>query len=143
MDFKPAVETVLREKYVDFSGRAPRSEFWWFILFVFIVSAILSALDMALFSGMLEEIGPLSLIFTLITLIPAIAVTTRRLHDVDRSGWWQLLLFLPLIGFIVIVWWAVQKGTEGPNRFGPDPLAPVALRDEPEEMVTKIPPSGH
>ncbi len=123
MDFKPAVETCLREKYVDFTGRAMRSEFWWFVLFIFIVSAILSLIDGALFSGVMGEIGPLSAIFSLITLIPAIAVTARRLHDVGRTGWWQLLFFLPVIGFLVILYWTVQKGTDGSNDYGADPLA--------------------
>ncbi|MAM62121.1 DUF805 domain-containing protein [Maritimibacter sp. UBA3975] len=121
MDMKTAVETVLREKYVEFNGRAQRAEFWWFVLFIFVVSAILSLIDAALFEGVLQDIGPLSAIFTLITLIPAIAVTARRLHDVGRSGWWQLLFLLPVIGFLVILFWAVQKGTDGPNDFGPDP----------------------
>ncbi|MGR3363884.1 MAG: DUF805 domain-containing protein [Maritimibacter harenae] len=123
MDMKTAVQTVLREKYVEFNGRARRSEFWWFILFVVIVSAILSLIDTALFEGVLQDIGPLSAIFSLITIIPSIAVTARRLHDIGRSGWWQLLFLIPLIGFIVIVYWAAQKGTDGPNEYGPDPLA--------------------
>lgn len=126
MDMKTAVETVLREKYVEFNGRARRAEFWWFILFVFVVSTILSLIDMALFEGVLQDIGPLSAIFTLITLIPAIAVTARRLHDVGRSGWWQLLFLLPVIGFLVILFWAVQKGTDGPNEYGRDPLGGTA-----------------
>ncbi|WP_288929491.1 DUF805 domain-containing protein [uncultured Maritimibacter sp.] len=126
MDMKTAVETVLRDKYVEFNGRARRAEFWWFILFVFVVSTILSLIDMALFEGVLQDIGPLSAIFTLITLIPAIAVTGRRLHDVGRSGWWQLLFLLPVIGFLVILFWAVQKGTEGPNDYGRDPLGGTA-----------------
>lgn len=126
MDMKTAVETVLRDKYVEFNGRARRAEFWWFILFVFVVSTILSLIDMALFEGVLQDIGPLSAIFTLITLIPAIAVTARRLHDVGRSGWWQLLFLLPVIGFLVILFWAVQKGTEGPNDYGRDPLGGTA-----------------
>ncbi|MBL6427139.1 MAG: DUF805 domain-containing protein [Maritimibacter sp.] len=126
MDMKIAVETVLRDKYVEFNGRARRAEFWWFILFVFVVSTILSLIDMALFEGVLQDIGPLSAIFTLITLIPAIAVTARRLHDVGRSGWWQLLFLLPVIGFLVILFWAVQKGTDGPNEYGRDPLGGTA-----------------
>ncbi|MBV7377361.1 DUF805 domain-containing protein [Maritimibacter dapengensis] len=123
MDLKPAVETALREKYTDFSGRAMRSEFWWFVLFVFIVSAILSLIDTMLFSGVLEDIGPLNAIFSLIMLIPSIAVTARRLHDIGKSGWWQLLFLIPIIGFLIIIWWAATKGDDGPNEYGPDPLA--------------------
>lgn len=121
MDMKTAVQTVMREKYVEFKGRAPRSEFWYFMLFVFVVSAVLSLLDMALFEGVMGDAGPLSTIFTLIVLIPALAVTARRLHDVNRSGWWQLLFLLPVIGFLVILYWAVRPGTPGDNDYGPPP----------------------
>jgi uncharacterized membrane protein YhaH (DUF805 family) len=127
MDMKTAVETVLREKYVDFKGRAQRAEFWWFILFVFVVSIILSLIDMALFEDVLQDVGPLSAIFTLITIIPSIAVTARRLHDTGKSGWWQLLFLLPVIGFLLILFWAVQKGDDGANKYGPDPKSGPAI----------------
>jgi uncharacterized membrane protein YhaH (DUF805 family) len=64
-------------------------------------------------------------LFGLATILPGIAVAARRLHDVDRSGWWLLLNFIPLIGWIVLLVWFCTRGTEGPNRFGPDPMGSV------------------
>jgi uncharacterized membrane protein YhaH (DUF805 family) len=93
-------------KYIDFSGRASRPEFWWFMLFNVILAVL---------TGWIDFVGPL---ISLALLLPNIAVGVRRLHDTDRAGWWYLLAFVPLIGAIVlIVFWA-QKGTPGPNRFG-------------------------
>lgn len=123
MNFKSAVNTCLRDKYVDFSGRAGRSEFWYFVLFIFVVSLVLSVVDSLFFADVLSGIGPVSTIFSLITLIPSIAVTARRLHDVGRSGWWQLLMLIPVIGLLVILFWAVQKSKEGENPFGPAPAS--------------------
>ena len=66
-------------------------------------------------------------LFGLVTIIPNIAIAIRRLHDLDRTGWWILLGFIPLIGWIILLIWYVTKGTDGPNRFGPDPLATLAI----------------
>lgn len=123
MDLKQAVETGFR-KYVVFSERACRSEFWYWTLFIWIVGIVLSIVDSALFSPMpVDGSGPLSGLFSLAVLIPNIAISVRRLHDLDKSGWWLLLIFIPLIGIIILIIWFVGRGTEGANRFGPDPLA--------------------
>lgn len=124
MDFTTAVRTVLG-KYVVFSGRAQRSEYWWFALFSFGTSVILSFIDGILFgfgSGG-QSVGVLSGLFSLAVLLPSIGVAVRRLHDLDKSGWWLLLIFIPLLGFLVLLFFFVQRGTTGANRFGPDPLA--------------------
>lgn len=96
MDFITAVKTCF-QKYFDFSGRARRSEFWWWMLFSLVVSFALMLVDIALFSGPVEDIGPFETTFSLITLFPTLAVTARRLHDTDRSGWWQILPLAPAI----------------------------------------------
>lgn len=96
MGFQDAVATCFR-KYFHIRGRAQRSEFWWWTLFIVIASIVLSILDVLLFEGMVEEFSPLDTIFSLITLIPWITVTARRLHDIDRSGWWQLLPLAPAL----------------------------------------------
>ncbi|WP_424944722.1 DUF805 domain-containing protein [Aliiroseovarius crassostreae] len=106
---------------MTFHGRAIRSEYWWFSLFLIVVSLVLTGVDAMVF-GYGEIFSPLSDLFGLATLLPAIAVTARRLHDIDRSGWWMLIGIIPLIGWIIMIYWLVQKGTEGPNRFGPDPF---------------------
>jgi uncharacterized membrane protein YhaH (DUF805 family) len=106
---------------VNFSGRASRSEYWYWILFIVIADIVAAIIDQAL--GMQLVTG----LFGLVTIIPNIAIAIRRLHDLDRTGWWILLGFIPLIGWIILLIWYVTKGTDGPNRFGPDPLATLGL----------------
>jgi uncharacterized membrane protein YhaH (DUF805 family) len=105
MTFAESIKTCF-SKYADFNGRASRSEFWWWVLFVFLASAVLSIVHSAL-SGL----------FSLAVLLPNIAVGARRLHDTDRSGWLQLVAIIPLIGWLLLIYWCVQEGKE-PNRFG-------------------------
>lgn len=91
--------------YFDFAGRAGRSEFWYFVLFYTVVCLVLTLIDIAL----LGEDGILfSGIFALVMLIPSISVTVRRLHDIDRSGWWTLLWIVPVIGWGVMIYWHCQ-----------------------------------
>lgn len=91
MTFQESIR-VCFSKYADFNGRAGRSEYWWFILFIVIVSLATSMVGSVL-SGL----------FSLGTLLPSIAAATRRLHDTNRSGWWQLILIVPVIGAIVLI----------------------------------------
>ena len=106
-------------QYADFSGRARRSEYWYFLLFSLIICIGLALIDRLLnFSA-----GILSSIFVLVTLIPSIAVGVRRLHDTDRSGWWMLICLVPLIGGIVLLVFCVQDSQTGSNRFGENPKA--------------------
>ncbi len=111
-------------KYAQFSGRARRSEFWWFALFLVLASLVTEVIDSRILGFRWPEYttGPIAGLFSLATIIPAIAVGVRRLHDTDRSGWWHLLIFIPVIGWIVlIVFWATA-GKKGDNRFGLDPI---------------------
>ena len=113
MNFFDAIK-ICFVKYTNFSDRASRSEFWLFFLFTFIVSAMLTVVDPAPFA-------PASVIFTLATIIPSTAVMVRRLHDVNRSGWWYFVMFT-IIGIIPFVYWLCKKGGEGDNRFGIKPF---------------------
>lgn len=126
MNFQQAVRNVF-SNYATFNGRARRAEYWWWALFSVLASLALGILDGAIFGrsmmGHMDGDGPLGAVFALLTLLPSIAVGVRRLHDIDRSGWWLLIIFVPLIGLIVLLVWACTKGTTGDNRFGPDPLA--------------------
>ena len=122
MDFTTAVKTGL-SKYVTFSGRAARSEFWYFILFTIVAYIPALLIDIFLFNG--RPILYYLCLFGL--LLPGIAVSSRRLHDIDKSAWWLLLGFVPLVGAIVLIVWYCQRGTVGPNQFGPDPLPASAL----------------
>lgn len=104
MTFVESISTCFK-KYADFSGCASRSEFWWWALFSFVAALVL---------GFISEW--VSGIFSLATLIPYLAVGARRLHDVDRSGWWQLIALIPLIGWIILIIWFATEGKQ-PNRF--------------------------
>ncbi len=118
MDFQTAVRTVLQQKYADFNGRAPRSEYWWFVLAYAIAYVVL-----AVIGSILGRIGMfLPLLLALAVFIPAIAVSIRRLHDVDKSGWWLLIALVPFVGGLILLYFTVQRGTIGPNQFGEDPL---------------------
>lgn len=109
MTFKESLEACFN-KYIDFSGRASRSEYWWFVLLGFGLSFI-------------PVIG---WILRLVILLPSLAVQVRRLHDMDRSAWWLLLLVPPItiIGVIILLIMSIFPGTPGPNRYGPDPMLP-------------------
>lgn len=117
MDFAQAVKTCLN-KYANFSGRAQRSEYWYFFLFMVIVNIVASVLDSIIFGDM----PLLYLIATLALIVPSIAAGARRLHDTDKSGWWLLLGLIPVVGVIVLIVFFCQRGTVGPNQFGLDPL---------------------
>jgi uncharacterized membrane protein YhaH (DUF805 family) len=120
-------ETIAKcfSNYVTFSGRAPRSEFWWFMLFVILGNAVLNVVDSILFGRAVDgqSVSVLGALFSLAVLLPWISVSVRRLHDVDRSGWWYLLVLIPLIGTLILIFaFYIHRGTPGPNRFGADPL---------------------
>lgn len=100
---------VCFSKYADFNGRAPRAEFWWWILFNFIASLILS------FIPIVGWIADLALI------IPTLAVSWRRLHDIGKGGGWWFITFIPLVGSILYIIWCAKEGEPHPNRFGPNP----------------------
>src|SRR5262245_30143130 len=109
------------QNYVNFTGRAARSEFWYWVLFNLIVEVVTEVIDYIAFPG--TVVSPFSSLASLALLLPNLAVAARRLHDTDRSGWFLLLAFIPLIGIIILIVWWCQQGSAGPNRFGPDPLA--------------------
>jgi len=121
MTFGNALQVCLKEKYVDFNGRARRSEYWWFALFTWAGTIFLSFIDNLVF-GVDASVSILSSIWGLAILLPSLAVGVRRLHDLEKSGWWLLLSLIPLIGFLVLLFWFVKQGTDGQNRFGADPL---------------------
>jgi uncharacterized membrane protein YhaH (DUF805 family) len=115
---------VLRQ-YVDFNGRARRTEYWMFALFTIIISIVLGLLDLMLGLTFVEGTtsGWLGLIYGLATLLPSLGVGVRRLHDTGRSGWWLLIGLVPLVGAIVLIVFLAQPGNPGSNAYGPDPKA--------------------
>jgi uncharacterized membrane protein YhaH (DUF805 family) len=117
MNMIEAVKAVF-SNYATFSGRARRAEYWWFVLFSLIVSIVLALLT----GDPSRGTGLIGAIWSLATFIPSIAVGVRRLHDIDRTGWWLLICFIPLIGWIVLIVFFASRGQIGPNRFGADPI---------------------
>ena len=122
MNFFEAVKSAF-SKYGTIAGRSLRSEYWYFQLFLMIGILVSSIIDVSIV-GMEQalSVGPVYVIFSLATFIPQIMVAVRRLHDVDKSGWWMLIIFT-IIGIIPFLYWMCKKGDEGENRFGPYPLA--------------------
>jgi uncharacterized membrane protein YhaH (DUF805 family) len=112
MTFTEAVKAVYSD-YANFSGRARRSEYWWWALYMLITGVVLALID----GG-----GVLSGLWSLAHLLPGLGVAVRRLHDIDRSGWWFLVGLIPLVGAIVLIVFFATRGTPGPNRFGEDPI---------------------
>ena len=114
-------------KYGVFGGRARRKEYWYFVLFNIIINIVLAVIDVATGSFSAEVgIGLLGGIYGLAVLIPNVAVTVRRLHDTDHSGWWLLIPLIPIIGAIVLFVFAVQDSNAGENKYGPSPKAAEA-----------------
>ena len=119
-----AVSTVLLKKYATFNGRAGLSEYWWYFLFILLGNLVFSSIDSFLgttagfmYQGNIEvKTSLFNGIFSLLTLIPSIAVATRRLHDVNKSGWWQLLM-LTIIGIFPLIYWLLKKPIDEGNRF--------------------------
>jgi len=93
-------------KYATFSGRASRSEYWWFMLFVGLICLAVSFFDQILYG-----------ITYLALSIPSLAVGIRRLHDTDRNGWWYLLVIIPIVN-LLLIYWDCQKGTDHINQYG-------------------------
>ena len=131
--------SVLRDRYAQFTGRARRTEFWMFVLVNFIVSLVLGFV-----LGMIHMTA-ISYLYSLAVFIPSIALTARRLHDIDKSGWWQLIGIIPIIGWIVMIVWCAKEGQPTDNKYGPNPKAmsaaasPAAPTASPTESPTASP----
>lgn len=123
MSFTEAVKTVLG-KYTDFTGRARRSEFWYWALFEFLIGAVFGVL-VTILGGQNSFLGGLvNVLFCLIELallIPSLAVIWRRLHDVGKSGVYFLFILIPLVGAILLLVWYCQDSQSGENEYGPNP----------------------
>lgn len=133
MSFAEAVKTCF-SKYVDFTGRASRPEYWWFVLSYVIAYFVALFFDLA--------VGTTAVLTTLVGLVyflPMLAAGVRRLHDTGHSGWWLLISLVPLVGPIVLIVFLASAGEPGPNRYGPSPgRAPYA----PGAIPPPPPPRG-
>jgi len=119
---------IIKNKYAQFSGRASRSEFWYFALFYVILAFIVVLIDTLVINPMLGETasesaqgGILQLVVALALLIPSISIAIRRLHDIGKSGWWLLIPLVPVIGTLVLLYFYIVDSESGSNRFGTNP----------------------
>jgi uncharacterized membrane protein YhaH (DUF805 family) len=123
MSFAEAVKSFW-SRYTMFKGRSRRSEYWFIQLFLIITNLAAAAIDLALMGGDVDRFiangggGILGLIWILVTILPALAVLVRRLHDTDRSGWWALIGLIPLVGGVVLFVFSVLDSTAGENQYG-------------------------
>lgn len=115
--FEQAVRSAIQVHYCDFKGRASRSEFWWFELFTLILSAIISAFGV--FST--SVVSVLQTIVGLALFLPSLGLCVRRLHDINKSGWFVLLAFIPIVGAIILIIWWCKESEMQPNQYGPVP----------------------
>lgn len=111
------------KNYANFSGRDTRQQYWMFYLFYIIFVVVFGFVD-----PLIGAVGLLNGIFILVSIIPSVALATRRLHDIGKSGWWQLLALIPVVGSIVLLVFLVKQGDPGENQFGPNPLNDVNIK---------------
>ena len=116
MTFSSAVANLFKSYYV-FAGRAGRPEFWYSTLFWFVSIFLLRFVDSVAF----ERGALFAPLWLLLTFLPMIAVSVRRLHDIDRQEWWFLLMIVPIVGWLILFVGFCSPGTDGPNRFGDAP----------------------
>ncbi|MBU3668742.1 MAG: DUF805 domain-containing protein [Candidatus Taylorbacteria bacterium] len=124
------------KKYAVFEGRARRAEYWYFVLFSTLISIVI---------GLLESVDPVSqefgtgtlgFAYNLLILLPSLAAGARRLHDINKSGWFLLIGIIPILGWILIIVWLARKGDAGPNDYGSDPKIEEATVLPPRETPT-------
>ena len=132
MGFGEAVKSFWSH-YSKFKGRSRRSEYWWIQLFLVLTNLAVAAIDLALMNGDVDRFiangggGIVGLIWILVTIVPALAVLVRRLHDTGKTGWWALIGFVPIIGGIVLLVFTVLDSDSGENKFGESPkVSPAA-----------------
>lgn len=117
VSFKEAIVSALSKNYCNFSGRASRSEFWWFYLFCTVLGWVVSLVFMS--SDTVSYIA--SGILSLALILPNLGLAVRRLHDIDKSGWWIFLSLIPVVGIIILIVWWCQNSQMQPNQYGPVP----------------------
>ena len=123
MSFGDSITNCLTNNYVGFSGRASRSEYWFWVLFTILVSLVAGIMD-----GLIFGTGTISSISSILFFLPGLAVLVRRLHDVGRSGWWFLSTIL-ILPFFLILYWLISEGDSNPNEYGEVPTNTLVKED--------------
>lgn len=132
MNFGTAIRAFW-SNYANFKSRARRSEYWFIQLFLFLANLATAAIDFALMNGDVDRFiangggGIVGLIWILATIVPALAVLIRRLHDTNRSGWWALIGLVPFVGAIILLVFTIEDSSNGANRYGASPKGGAAL----------------
>lgn len=116
--------TDVIRRYADFGGRSGRPEFWWFALANVIVTIVVLLVGAVLLGSRRALLVD---VYGVLVLLPSLGVEIRRLHDTDRTGWWMLAAFVPIVGAIVLIVFFAMPGTPGPNRYGPEPSPGAAV----------------
>jgi uncharacterized membrane protein YhaH (DUF805 family) len=127
--------TDVIRKYAVFNGRAARPEFWWFVLYNLIIAAVINLVAGIIFGRSSGQV--VSDLYSLAVLLPSLGVGIRRLHDTNRTGWWYLLVFIPVIGWIVLIVFLAMASDPGSNNYGPNPQNP-----DPEPALHFDPQTG-
>lgn len=105
---------VVKNQYADFKGRATRRQFWMYILWNIVLSIVVGIVGSIIFGNTGSQQNPLSMLFSVLLLVPSLAIGARRLHDIGKSGWWQLVGLIPLLGWIILIYFFVQETEKGP-----------------------------
>jgi uncharacterized membrane protein YhaH (DUF805 family) len=111
--------TLFFSNYVNFQGRSSRGAYWWVVVFSISVGFVAGFIDTLIGGDMASGSGPVSILVNLAFILPSISLAMRRLHDIDKSGWW-LLIALTIIGILLLIYWYAQPGQNKENKFGPD-----------------------
>lgn len=117
VSFKEAVVRAITQNYCNFNGRASRSEYWWYCLFVFALGVVIGII----FSSSHTAMNVVSGLVNLALLLPGLGLAVRRLHDINKSGWWILLALIPAVGAIILIIWFCKESEPIPNAYGPVP----------------------
>ncbi len=139
MDANTIVENfrkVVTTQYVDFNGRTARTPFWYYVLAYVVLYVAASILDSVFVGAAFTPFGvmyynprPITGLLVLALLLPTLGISVRRLHDINKSGWWILIGLIPVVGWLVLIYWYAQHGTKGTNPFGEDPAPFVHQED--------------
>ncbi len=121
MGFMDAVKNAIMNNYANFSGRASRSELWWFSLFNFLISIPVAMIDLIIGIEVVPGYGPFGSILIFALLLPNMGLVVRRLHDTGRSGWWYFIALVPCVGFIILLVFLIIDGEPHPNQYGDVP----------------------
>ena len=130
-DFEKYFVNVIRDHYIDFDGRARRKQYWMFTLFNILISFAITLVVGFISEGLASM---LSGVLALVLFLPGLGLSVRRLHDTGRSGWFLLIVLIPILGALALLYFMVSEGDAGPNEYGPDPKDPYNDMDEIEDF---------